>query len=77
MLRVSKLRVEVEKKEILKGVNLVARPGEIVVIMGPNGSGKSTLANILMGYPGHKVIEGKISLDKKNLLKITMHIGES
>ena len=71
MLKISKLKVEVEKKEILKGVDLVVKPGEIAVIMGPNGSGKSTLANILMGASGHKVMKGKISLDEKNLLKMT------
>jgi len=70
MLKVKGLKVEVEGKEILKGVDLVVKPGEVVGIMGPNGSGKSTLGYSLAGHPGYRVSGGKITLDGKDLLKM-------
>ena len=59
-LEIRNLHVEVEGKEILKGVDLVVTRGEIHALMGPNGSGKSTLANAIMGHPGYEITEGKI-----------------
>ena len=60
LLQIQDLRVEVEGKEILKGLNLDIDKGEIHAIMGPNGSGKSTLAYVLTGRPGYEVTSGKI-----------------
>ncbi len=59
-LEVQNLHVEVEGKEILKGLSLIINKGEVHAIMGPNGSGKSTLANTLMGHPGYTVTKGQI-----------------
>src|SRR5919197_2572943 len=59
-LEIQNLHVEVEGKEILKGVDLAVSRGEIHALMGPNGSGKSTLANTIMGHPGFEITEGKI-----------------
>jgi len=59
-LEIRNLHVQAEDKQILKGVNLVTRPGEIHALMGPNGSGKSTLANAIMGHPSLDVTEGQI-----------------
>jgi Fe-S cluster assembly ATP-binding protein len=67
-LVVKELHAEVAGKEILKGVNLTLRSGEITALMGPNGSGKSTLAYALMGHPKYKVTKGSARLDGKDLL---------
>ncbi len=63
MLEIINLHVEVEGKEILKGISLTIESGKIHALMGPNGSGKSTLANALMGHPKYKITKGKIILD--------------
>ncbi|EQD33260.1 FeS assembly ATPase SufC, partial [mine drainage metagenome] len=62
-LVVKDLHVEVAGKEILKGVNLTIRSGELTALMGPNGSGKSTLAYALMGHPKYRVTSGEAVLD--------------
>ncbi|MHC1681715.1 MAG: Fe-S cluster assembly ATPase SufC [Clostridiaceae bacterium] len=72
LLKVIDLKVKVEDKEILKGLNLNINKGEIHVIMGPNGAGKSTLANILMGHPKYTLTEGEIVFEDEviNDLKV-------
>src|ERR1700691_1147773 len=69
-LVVENLHAEVAGKEILKGVNLTLRSGELTALMGPNGSGKSTLAYALMGHPKYKVTKGTALLDGLDLLKL-------
>src|SRR4029450_10275415 len=59
-LEIRGLHASVEGKEILKGIDLAVRQGEVHALMGPNGSGKSTLANVLMGRPGYVVTAGRI-----------------
>ncbi|WP_206831440.1 Fe-S cluster assembly ATPase SufC [Alicyclobacillus fructus] len=66
------LHVQVEGKEILKGVDLHIRGGEIHAIMGPNGTGKSTLASAIMGHPHYEVTEGEIWLDGQNVLEMSV-----
>lgn len=60
MLQIEKLKVQTEGKDILKGLNLEVKPGEIHAIMGPNGAGKSTLAKVLAGHPSYETSEGEI-----------------
>ena len=72
LLKISDLhaRIEGEGREILKGINLEIKPGEVHAIMGVNGSGKSTLANILCGKEGYEVTQGQVSFDGKDLLEM-------
>ncbi|MGD0250860.1 MAG: Fe-S cluster assembly ATPase SufC [Thermoplasmata archaeon] len=71
-LTVEDLHAEVAGKEILKGVNLTLKIGELTALMGPNGSGKSTLAYALMGHPKYKVTKGRALLDGQDLLKLSV-----
>lgn len=68
MLKIKNLHAIVEDKEILKGVDLEVKPGEVHAIMGPNGSGKSTLASVLAGNPKYEVTRGSIIFNGKDLL---------
>lgn len=69
-LVINNLQVSVEDTEILKGVNLIIRSGEVHAVMGPNGTGKSTLAYALMGHPKYKITDGEATLDGKDLLDL-------
>ena len=70
MLSIKNLHASVEGKEILKGINLEIKAGEVHAIMGPNGSGKSTLSQVLAGNEAFEVTEGEISLNGENLLEL-------
>lgn len=70
MLKIEDLRAGVGSKEILRGINLEVRSGEVHAIMGPNGSGKSTLSHVLMGKPGYEVLGGSVFLDDTDLLAL-------
>ena len=70
MLSIRNLHASVEGKEILKGINLDIKPGEVHAIMGPNGSGKSTLSAILAGNEAYEVTDGEGLLDGNNLLEL-------
>ncbi len=70
-LEIKDLHASVEGKEILKGVNLTVKQGEIHALMGPNGSGKSTLAHTLLGHPKYKVTRGDILLDGVSIVTDT------
>jgi Fe-S cluster assembly ATP-binding protein len=70
MLEVKNLHASVEGKEILKGINLNVKAGEVHAIMGPNGSGKSTFAQVLAGKDGYDVTEGEVSFFGKDLLDL-------
>jgi len=70
MINIENLYVNVEEKEILKGINLNVKPGELHVIMGRNGTGKSTLANVLAGKEKYEVTEGSVTYQGKDLLDL-------
>ena len=71
MLSIKNLQAGVEEKEILKGLNLEVKPGEVHAIMGPNGAGKSSLASVLSGRPNYEVTGGSVTLDGKDLLEMS------
>lgn len=70
LLEINNLHANVEGKEILKGLDLTIRRGEVHAVMGPNGAGKSTLGAVLTGRPGYEVTEGSVTYDGKNLLSM-------
>src|SRR6185437_9802494 len=70
MLKIENLRARVAGKEILKGLSLEVKPGEVHAIMGPNGAGKSTLGNVLAGRSGYEVTQGGVTFDGGNLLEL-------
>ena len=70
MLKINNLHARVEDKEILKGLNLEVKAGEIHAIMGPNGAGKSTLASVLAGRESFEVTEGEVDFDGVDLLEM-------
>ncbi len=70
MLSIKNLKVRVEEKEILKGLNLEIKPGEVHAIMGPNGSGKSTLSATLAGREDYEITDGTVEFNGKDLLEL-------
>lgn len=71
MLEIKNLHASIAGKEILKGLDLTVRPGEVHAIMGPNGAGKSTLSSVLTGHPAYNVTEGTVTFYGKNLLALS------
>lgn len=74
MLEIKNLHASINGKEILKGINLSIKAGEVHAIMGPNGSGKSTLSSVLSGHPAYTVTEGEVFFNGKNLLEMTPEV---
>ncbi len=71
MLTINNLHAAVNGHELLRGLNLEIKPGEVHAIMGPNGSGKSTLANVLVGREAYQITEGKVAFENQNLLELS------
>lgn len=71
LIEIKKLHAVIDGKEILKGIDLTVKPGEVHAIMGPNGSGKSTLSNVLVGHPAYTVTAGEIIYKGKDLLSLS------
>jgi Fe-S cluster assembly ATP-binding protein len=74
MLDIKDLRATVGDKEILKGITLTVKAGEVHAVMGPNGSGKSTLAQVLAGHPAYEVTGGTVTYDGENLLEMDAEV---
>lgn len=74
MLSIQNLKANIGEKEILKGINLEVKPGEVHAIMGPNGSGKSTLASVLAGRADYEVMSGTVTFNGKDLLDMDPEI---
>ncbi len=70
MLKIKNLHAGVKDKEILRGINLEIKPGEVHAVMGPNGSGKSTLSSVIAGNETYEVLEGDILLDDESILDL-------
>lgn len=73
VFKIENLHATVEDKEILKGVNIEIKGGEIHAIMGPNGTGKSTLSSTVMGHPKYTVTSGNVTLDGENILELPVN----
>jgi Fe-S cluster assembly ATP-binding protein len=74
MIKIKNLHASIDGKEILKGLNLEVKAGEVHAIMGPNGAGKSTLASILAGREEYEVTEGSVDFDGKDLLEMDTEV---
>ncbi|QSO49084.1 Fe-S cluster assembly ATPase SufC [Alicyclobacillus mengziensis] len=72
VFQINDLHVKVEDKEIVRGLSLEIKGGEIHAIMGPNGTGKSTLASALMGHPAYEVTSGRVTLDGQDVLEMSV-----
>ncbi|MDX1434945.1 MAG: Fe-S cluster assembly ATPase SufC [Gammaproteobacteria bacterium] len=72
MLKIENLHVTVDGKEIIRGLDLEVKPGEVHAIMGPNGSGKSTLAHVLAGREGYEVTAGRVLYEGRDLLELSV-----
>jgi Fe-S cluster assembly ATP-binding protein len=70
LLDIKNLHAGIGEKEILRGIDLTVKAGEVHAVMGPNGSGKSTLAQVLAGHPGYEVTKGEVLYDGRNLLEM-------
>ncbi len=70
VLKIENLHASIDGKEILKGVTLTVRQGEVHALMGPNGSGKSTMSYALMGHPNYEVTEGSVTIDGQDILEM-------
>src|SRR5438270_12590228 len=70
VLQIKDLHVSIAGKEVLKGVDLTIRQGEVHALMGPNGSGKSTLSYALAGHPNYEITEGEVTIDGVNVLEM-------
>ena len=71
MLKITNLKVTVEEKEVINGLDIEVSNGEVLALMGPNGSGKSSLANTIIGNPKYQVVGGEIEFGGKNILDMT------
>ena len=71
MLEIKDLHASINGKEILKGIDLTIRDGEVHALMGQNGAGKSTLSNVLVGHPAYEVTRGTITFNGKDLLAMS------
>ena len=74
LLEINDLHANIGEKEILKGITLSVKAGEVHAVMGPNGSGKSTLAQVLAGHPSYEVTKGTVAYDGENLLEMDAEV---